>query len=353
MTDQPNPGIAGAVVARLAAAGRAVDSGAITMDVEQARLRLREHRLADAHAWVLLLVEAASLAGSPTIHFQLGARQSSARFIGPALDADRFAQLFAAAFVDPERLEESQRVGMRVLAKLAIATNAALSLDCSAVIIEGTTRTGEQRRLTIAPDKPIAIETGEAKAGNEIRFMLDSEGRNTERANAELALLQQRCRWAKLKIDIDGVSINETRAAALGPGSRMIIGDPRAKHSGLARLGHAGVPGRLLLLTNGVLAETLPLPEAPTDFLALMDIDLRKDLAQSRVIRDENFDQMMSAVRGAWERLGRRPATTPTQRKAVLEQVHAGRPDFVTPIRVFLVLVVLVLLAVLALWLGK
>lgn len=351
MTDPPNPGIAGAVVARLAAAGRAVDSGAITMDVEQARLRLREHRLADPHAWVLLVVEAASLAGSPTIHFQLGARRSSARFIGPAFSADRFSQLFAAAFIEPERLEESQRLPVRVLAKLAIATNAALTLDCSAVILEGTTSTGEQRRLTIAPDKPIVVEVGKDQREHEICFMVESEGRDTERADAELALLHQRCKWAKLKIDVDGVAINETRAAALGPGSRMLIGEARAKPSGLARLGHGGMPGRLLLLTHGVLAETLPLPEAPTDFLALVDVDLRKDLAQSRVVRDEKFDQMMVTVRGAWERLGRRPATTPTQRKAVVEQAHAGRPDFVTPMRVLGVLLVLTLLAVLVLWL--
>jgi hypothetical protein len=351
MTDQANPGIAGAVVARLASAGRSVDSGAITMDVEQARVRLREHRLADPHAWVLLLVEAASVAGSSSIQFQLGARRSSARFVGPALDADRYAQLFAAAFVDPDKYDEAQRAGMRVLAKLAIAANAALALDCSAVIIECITTKGEQRRLTIAPDKPIQVEIGEEQRENEIRFMLESEGRDTERANAELALLSQRARWAKLKIDVDGTSINETRATALGPGTRMIIGDPRAKYTGLARLGHGTQPGKLLLLTHGVLAETLPLPEAPTDFLALVDVDLRKDLAQSRVVRDAEFDQMMVAVRGAWERLGRRPATTPTQRKAVLEQVHKGRPDIATPMRVFALLVFVSLVVVLILWL--
>ena len=131
----------------------------------------------------------------------------------------------------------------------------------------------------------------------------------------------------------------------------MVIGDPRTKPMGLARLGHGGQPGRLLLLTNGVLAETLPLPEAPTDFLALVDVDLRKDLAQNRVVRDAEFDQMMVAVRSAWERLGRRPATTPSQRKAAVEQANAGRPKAPSALVVAGVLVVLILLVVLVLWL--
>ncbi len=351
MSEQSTPSIAGAVVARLTAAGRVVDAGSFTIDVEQARVRLREHRLANPHAWVLVLVEAASIAGSPTIHFKLGARQSSARFIGPAIDADRFAQLFAAAFSDSSKLEGSARIAARVLEKLAIAANAALTLDCSALILECTTPSGEQRRMTIEPEGPIVTELGQGAGEGEIHFMLDSEGRDTERADAELALLRERARWAKPKIDIDGAAINETRAAALGSGARMAISDEHGKAIGLARLGHGGQPGRMLLLTHGVLAETLPLPEAPTDFLALVDVDLHKDLAQSRVVRDASFDAVIAATRTTWERLGRRPATTTVQRKAVLEQVHAGRPDPVTPLRVFVALVVLMAAGLLVLWL--
>ncbi|MFV8755077.1 hypothetical protein ACNOYE_31395 [Nannocystaceae bacterium ST9] len=351
MSEQSTPGVAGALVARLAAAGRQVDSGSFTIDVEQARVRLREQRLADAHAWVALIVEAASLAGSPTVYFQLGAQRSSARFKGPPLDPARLEQLFAAAFVDVDRLDEAQRMPARVLERLAIAANAALTLDCSAVLIECHTAQGQRRRMTVEPDGPIAVEAGEGEPDDEIRFVLVGEGRDSERANAELALLRQRCRWAKPKIDVDGTAINETRAAALGAGSRMAISDGHGKAIGLARLGHGGQPGRLLLLTNGVLAETLPLPEAPTDFLALVDVDLRKDLAQSRVVRDAAFDRMLIGVRGAWERLGRRPATTATQRKAVLKEVHANRPDFMTPTRAFVVLLALTLIALLVLWL--
>ncbi len=353
MSEQSNPGVAGALVARLAAVGRKVDSGSFTIDAEQARVRLREQRVADAHAWVALVVEAASLAGSPFVNFQLGAQRSTARFAGPIFDPNQLEQLFAAAFVDVDRLDEGQRLPARVLDKLAIAANAALTLDCSAVLIECSTAQGERRRLTINPEGPIAVEVEAAKAevDSEIRFVLVSEGRDRERADAELAMLQQRCRWAKPKIEVDGTPINETRSAALGLGARMVVSGPDNRPLGLARLGRGGQPGRLLLLTNGVLAETLPLPEAPTDFLVLVDVDLRKDLAQSRVVRDSAFDQMMVAVRGAWERLGRRPATTPAQRKLVLQKIHANRPDFVTPGRAFAVLLGVIVFGLLVLWL--
>lgn len=328
-----------------------VDAGKFTLDPAAARAKLREQRLADPHAWVAMLVEAASIAGSSSLSFQLGARRSSATFIGPRLDPERLESLFAAPFVEGSSLESEERPTHEVLDKLAIAANAALALDIDSVWIECTSPRGEQHRLTIPREGEPTLETGGRSDESEIRFVIESEGRDSERADAELAVLRLRCRWAKPKIEVDGVSINESRAAALGSGARMAVTGASGRPIGLARLGRGGQPAKLLLLTHGVLAETLPLPEAPTDFLALVDTNLRKDLAQARVVRGPEFDATLAAVKQVWNRLGGRPPQTLTERKAVLAEIHKGRPDATRLVQAVGLLVVVVLAFVVLLWL--
>lgn len=351
MTDDPSTGTAGAIAARLASGGRMVDAGKFTLDPEAARVKLREHQLADPHAWVALLVEAASVAGSSSLSFQLGARRSSATFVGPRIEPERLESLFAAPFMEGSSVESEDRPAHELLAKLAIAANAALTLDIDSVWLECTTPRGERRRLTIPREGEPTLEAGGRSDESELRFVIESEGRDTERADAELAVLRLRCRWAKPKIEVDGVGINESRAAALGSGARMAVTSASGRPIGLARLGRGGQPAKLLLLTHGVLAETLPLPEAPTDFLALVDTELRKDIAQARVVRGPEFDATLAAVKQVWNRLGGRPPQTLTERKAVLAELHKGRPDATRLIQFATLLVVMLLVGALVMWL--
>ena len=60
-----------------------------------------------------------------------------------------------------------------------------------------------------------------------------------------------------------------------------------------------------MLLTRGVLSETLQLDRAVAGFRAIVDTDLRKDLSQSAVIRDANFDAVLAAVEACHARLTR------------------------------------------------
>jgi hypothetical protein len=59
-------GVAGSLLAELEAGGQLIDTGSFTIDSQQARAKLREYLLADPHAYVLLLVEAAVLGGANT-----------------------------------------------------------------------------------------------------------------------------------------------------------------------------------------------------------------------------------------------------------------------------------------------
>jgi len=60
-----------------------------------------------------------------------------------------------------------------------------------------------------------------------------------------------------------------------------------------------GLPAELSIVTNGVLAERVMLdderPAAP-DFAAIVDLDLAKDLGQTKVLRGPAYEAVLAAV---------------------------------------------------------
>lgn len=297
------PGVASELIAALASEGDFVDDREFSIDPHKAREKLRDFQLEDPHAYVLLLVEAANIVGDSSIDFSCGPT-TQATFEGLSLSASELENVFNAVFGSMQGLEGRALSAARLARLLGIAANAALALEPRSLEIENTNANGQVNRLTIIPNGPIRCEPIGGGPPARTRFVFNGH-REDHRDDREVELLRARCRFTEMVVSLYGQQISAgSRAALLGLRTRRIkLDDQTIGRAGLSQ--EAGA--RLMLLTRGVLSETLQLPHADEGFLAVVDVDLRKDLSQSAVIRDEAFDRVIASVEQVHAQLTRQP----------------------------------------------
>lgn len=314
-TETESEGVAASLLAELEADGEFVDAGGFQLDSIRARDKLRDYQLADAHGYALLLVEAAVLAGVEAVEVELDGGLlrvglGPIRFRGPELE-----HLFAAAFIgDGEIQDEDTRRRRLVLHKLAIACNAALRLEPRAVEIDSLADDGILR-LRLARDAEAAAELEQldldaASLGEHGAVVRVDHGLRTGQVARVAELIRERCRFSPVTVKLDGEQIDmglehafvDADSPGWAPRPRKLrpvtLGD---RPLGLAGLRYGSeAPAELILLSNGVLAERFefgdPSRPAAPDFTAILDLDLRKDLAQARFLRGLAFDEVLDAV---------------------------------------------------------
>ena len=291
-TDSASSEVASQLIAGLAGEGDFVADKRFSLDPHKAREKLRSYQLEDPHAYVLLVVEAAYLAGDRSVDFSCG-QTTQASFEGLSLTRSELENVFNAVFADTRALEGRARQVARFTQLLGIAANAALALGPSALEIENVDAQGQLNRLTILPDAEIRCEAEGEGPPSLTRFVFRGP-REDQRDDREVELLRARCRYTEMVVNVYGRQISAGHRAAL-----LHIRTQRIKLDGqtIGRAGMTKAPAaKLLLVTRGVLSETLPLPKAAAGFVAVVESDLRKDLSQSAVIRDEAFARVLSAV---------------------------------------------------------
>lgn len=303
-------GVTEGLIAALADEGRHVADSAFRLDPSKAREKLQAFQLDDPHAYVLLLVEAAHIAGDSSIDFSCG-RTTQATFEGLSLSRSELEDVFNAVFGDIPKTEDDElRARARLQRHLGIAANAALALAPASLEIENVDADGVLNRLTILPGGAVHCEADGGGPPAWTRFVFNGQ-REDYRDDHEVALLRERCRLTNMVVSIYGQQISGgTRAELLGLRTRRIKLDGET-------IGRAGIEarteprpmagGQLSLLTRGVLSETLQLPAALMGFRAVVDTDLRKDLSQSAVIRDGAFGQVIEAVERCHAELTKQP----------------------------------------------
>ena len=121
-------------------------------------------------------------------------------------------------------------------------------------------------------------------------------GGTSDRDEQEVALIRSRCRYASFPVNLYGQPMSAgPRRALLGLRTdRIRLDDGRV--IGIAGIRPKGEPGQLMLLTRGVWSETVELEGTQPGFLAIVDVDLRKDLSQRGVLRGEGYDAVLRAV---------------------------------------------------------
>lgn len=307
-------GVTAALLDALDDEGELVEAGSsFSIDANRALAKLREFQLVDAHAYVLLLVEAAVLAGVETVEIEIDVAQVCVGLGSLSFDRDTLEQLFAAVFVELDGIDPGERRRRRALQKLALACNAALSLEPRAIELECTDGTGKGLRLTLTPGRA----SGEI---TELDSPPPSAIRIRSRALTEIVddsreaqLIRERCRFSATPIFLDGERVGQPLERALHTtlsSGELSLGVRARKLRSIeldgVRIGAAalryggGLAPELRIVTNGVLAETLMLDElarpAAADFLAIVDLDLAKDLGQSKLLRGPAFDRVLDRV---------------------------------------------------------
>jgi hypothetical protein len=293
-TDKRGGGVAEQLIAALTREAELVDDGAFTLDPSKAREKLREYQLANAHGYILLLVESAWIARASSIDLSCG-RTSIAEFRGVSLTRTQLENVFTSVFLDTSELRGEALAAARIQQLLGIAGNAALSLGPERIEIDNVDAEGRRNRLTVSTDGSFSCESIGDDTPGRTRFVV-SDSRETDRDDHEVAIIRERCRYASFVVNLYGQRVSAgPRRAMLGLRTERIRLDD-GSIIGLAARRPEAKPGTLLLLTRGVLSEAITLDDAEPGFIAVADTDLRKDLSQRGVLRGEGFDAIIRAV---------------------------------------------------------
>jgi hypothetical protein len=286
-------GVARQLIDALVQEGRFVDDGVFTLDPSKAREKLRGYQLVNAHAYILLVVECASIAGASAIDISCG-RTSVGEFMGVSLTQTQLENVFTSVFLDTDALRGEALAAARIQQLFGVAANAALALEPERIEIENVDHEGRLNRMTIDASGHQCTSVGEGPRGR-TRFVV-TDARDTDREQLEVALIRERCQYASFTINLYGQRMSAgPRRPLLGLRTERIRLD-NGTTIGLAGFRPEREPAKLLLVTRGVLAETITLDDARPGFVAVVDVDLRKDLSQRGVLRDEAFDRVIRAV---------------------------------------------------------
>jgi hypothetical protein len=296
---------------QLATAGAIEARGGFTIDPEKAREKLRQYQLADPHRYVLLLVEAAVSCGASKLEFEIDSDDLHLRFDGTNFRYEQLENIYGSLFASIGEVPVEERARLRGLRQLAFAINSAMALNPRfvRVVSEGT-------RLELRPDAPDRLERADDLApGNWVhvkdRFRpgLVVQFIRSIRGNlAEVQLLREHCRWSRTSVFVNGEQISGQLEFVREHWTSINVLDPPegGERIGRAALGLKQPEGEGLaepsaaLLANGVLVERVAVPGGVPGFAAVVDSPrFGKDVSQTKLLRDEDFDGVMQAILAA------------------------------------------------------
>ena len=139
----------------LAAEGELESEGSFTLDREKAREKLQKFQLAEPERYVVLLAEAALMAGASEIDFRVDGDDVRVRYDGAAITRDDLDALWDSILTD-----SGGRPGLR---QLALALNAAMGLKPKYLRVESGNEAGRYR-LELRPDRSTSVEDRKADA---------------------------------------------------------------------------------------------------------------------------------------------------------------------------------------------
>ena len=288
--EQPAP----SAIALLEAEGElVVEQGQFTLDGTAARAKLADFRLADGHGWVLLVVEAANLLDATRVQFDISNAVTRAAIIGAELERDELERIFDTVFAD--------RGDPRIQARrcLAIACDAAASLEDRSVKLRskrlGLTFDGNVER---EPDQEEIVLPG-GRIELEVRDTGFGARLTTVGPLHERGLLTTQACFSPIPVDLGEARISEGFTLATGIGPRS-FGEAEGPGRGLIAWDGLGERSGIHLVANGVMIERLPGTNWKPNVVALVDASAAKrDLSQSRFIRDTDFSTLVSTAQAA------------------------------------------------------
>ena len=291
--------IAAQLIADLEGEAEFIDGGGFSIDPEAARRKLADRQLADPDGWILLVMEAAELAGVDEIEIRerpLGLEISMRGAAGPALaPAGELDELFTWVFVELSSLPEAARRQARARQLLALGINAALARPVRSVALASITPEAG-RRMLLRPSATGVI--GAIKAGApelELRFDAAVDTNAELFGRSELARVADRCGWGSAPIEILGRQVTRRPEPATVCAFRDITKGPTVL--GRAELITKPVPASLTVIANGVELELIPLAGWAVGFRAVLYDGYERDLSLGHAIRSPAFDHLFNTIR--------------------------------------------------------
>lgn len=310
------------LIASLEAEAEIVDHGRFTIDQAKARDKLRDYQLVDPHAWVLLVVELAALLGARAVYFDYTApERTQIHFRSGGLAREQLAEPLSGVFATTSGVGAAERARRSAWQKLAIAMNALLGratrIELACLDVGGK---GARMCWTGDPEGKVALDELERdteQAGNHLTVVFGDRGDPRNHAEHETALLRRACRCSPLLVMAGSEKLSHGWKAMFEPERAReeedddetpeleitTIRDDEFRSLGLAALTPSRAKARLRVQANGVFAEDIELDGCRPGFLAIADLDLARDLAQSQVLRDAAFERMLGYVRAAHDQI--------------------------------------------------
>jgi hypothetical protein len=309
--DSPSD-VALALVRELESEAELVDGGAFTFDLASARTKLAEFRLADPHAFVLLLVEAAHLLpGCSEIAFSIAADETRVALVGTTLAAHELQSLFDTVFVDLGTIEPESRRRELGRQRLALAIDAALSLPDASVELHASSADQREVVVNFGPaGQTVRDEASVSPAPPSLALVFGHAKRARDVAEQQRALLDARARYAKLPVLVDGRRVDDATPL------EDVVAPVEIRDATGTLVGHAGwstarTEPAALFIAHGVVVEELHELVWESGFVALVDADdLRRDLSLAKLVRDEAFAARVAAIHAVHDALPANATTT-------------------------------------------
>jgi hypothetical protein len=276
------------LIEQLMVGGRPVAEGEFTLDKEMARQKMRRFQLADPHAYVLELVQAAVLRGASEIAFRIDSDDMHMRFDGPPFQADELSRAEAAML-------ESR--GDSSLRQLGLGLSACMALKPRFARVDSA-----GNRLELRPGKPDVLGRGPEGTHTHIHVR-DRPGlrmgevfRSLLGQTSEGDLLKTHCALAPVPIKLNRRLISQPLEEHYPYGAVLIQGEGFRGWGGFRLFERA----RLGFLRAGVLVEWVDLPERVLPFQAVLSCDeLLENVSQTAIVRDATYERLVAAYRAA------------------------------------------------------
>lgn len=274
------------LIEQLMVGGRQVAEGEFTLDKEMARQKMRRFQLADPHAYVLELVQAAVLRGASEIAFRIDSDDMHMRFDGPPYQADELSRAEAAML-------ESH--GDPSLRQLGLGLSACMALKPRFARVDSA-----GNRLELRPGKPDVLCRGPEGTHTRIHVR-DRPGlrmgevfRSLLGQTSEGDLLKKHCALAPIPITLNKSLISQPLEEHFPYGAVLIQGESFRGWGGFRLFERA----RLGFLRAGVLVEWVDLPERVLPFQAVLSCDeLLENVSQTAIVRDATYERLVAAYR--------------------------------------------------------
>lgn len=275
-----------------------VDGGSFDIDADRALDKLGRFQLAEPRAHVLRLCEAGLIAGAERLVFEVSHRELRASFLGPevAVIPGRVLERLLSVLIgrDPTQGEGSEGVPREMLVQLAIAVIAKLRAKPLELSVASVGRDGHGWRQVFAGRGRAVLE--EVQGGDPgVHVHLIDPGRD---AKGERDLLLEHARHLETELILDGhpVSGYPAFAGAMNTGP---IRDGEGDVIGELGFFDSSEPGRVELLSHGLLIETVRGVGLRPGGVARVECRLPRDLSRSKFARGSEFDALVKAVRAA------------------------------------------------------